>query len=97
MQRYCIRATVSWEAQPSFTSLDEEALDSSTTAQETRSEQPAWGTATERYATAPATRRSAAAAQQEADNSAADPASRAQDTIKRTSSKLFPYKKDGKE
>ena len=55
-----------------------------TEAQETGSEQPARGTATERYVTAPIARRSAAAVQQEADNGTTDTDSRAQDPIERT-------------
>ena len=71
------------------TSLDNEILDGSTKAQETKSEQPARGTAIERFAIVPTARRSAAAVHQEANNGATDTDSRAQHTIERTSSKLF--------
>ena len=84
VQRYCIRATSSCNAPARVASLGDEVLNGSTEAQETGSEQPARGTATERYVTAPIARRSAAAVQQEADNGATDTDSRAQDPIERT-------------
>ena len=84
VQRYCIRATSSCNAPARVASLGDEVLNGSTEAQETGSEQPARGTATERYVTAPIARRSAAAVQQEADNGTTDTDSRAQDPIERT-------------
>ena len=93
MQRYCNRATTSCKVYATVTSLDNEVLDGSTKAQETKSEQPARGTAIERFAIAPTARRSAAAVHQEANNGATDTDSRAQHTIERTSSKLLSLQK----
>ena len=84
MQRDCNRATTSCKVYATVTSLDNEVLDGSTKAQETKSEQPAQGTATERYTTVPIARRSAAAVLLEADNGATDTDSREQDPIERT-------------
>ena len=53
MQQYCNRATTSCKVYATVTSLDNEVLDGSTKAQETKSEQPARGTAIERFAIAP--------------------------------------------
>ena len=105
MQRYCNRATTSCKVYATVASLDNEVLDGSTKAQSTKSEQPARGTAIERFAIAPTARRSAAAVHQEANNGATDTDSRAQHTIERTSNKLCSQeflgnignKKDGKE
>ena len=68
--------------------MGDEVLDGSTEAKETRCEQPARGAATERYASVPTARRSAAAVQQEAENSASGTDSRAQDPIERTLRRL---------
>ena len=102
VQRYCIRATSSCNAPARVASLGDEVLNGSTEAQETGSEQPARGTATERYVTAPIARRSAAAVQQEADNGATDTDSRAQDPIlgyflNARCKGLFRYTKGGNE
>ena len=93
MQRYCNRATTSCKVYATVASLDNEVLDGSTKAQSTKSEQPARGTAIERFAIAPTARRSAAAVHQEANNGATDTDSRAQHTIERTSSKLLSLQK----
>ena len=75
--------------------MGDEVLDGSTEAKETRYEQPVRGAATERYAPVPTARRSAAAVQQEAENSASGTDSRAQDPIERTLRRLFPLHKRG--
>ena len=77
--------------------MGDEVLNGSTEAQETGSEQPARGTATERYVTAPIARRSAAAVQQEADNGTTDTDSRAQDPLNARCEGLFCYTKGGNE
>ena len=98
VQRYCIRATSSCNAPARVASLGDEVLNGSTEAQETGSEQPARGTATERYVTAPIARRSAAAVQQEADNGTTDTDSRERRTpLNARCEGLFCYTKGGKE
>jgi hypothetical protein len=96
VQRYCIRALSSCKAPARVASLGDEVLDGSTEAKETRYGQPARGTATKRLATVPTARRSAAAVQQEAENSASVTDSRAQDPIERTLRRLVSLHKRGK-
>ena len=100
MQRYCNRATTSCKVYATVASLDNEVLDGSTKAQSTKSEQPARGTAIERFAIAPT---AGAARPQSTRRPTTAPPTRTRERStplkfehgRRTS--FFHYKKDGKE